>query len=597
MAELAALQDQVTPLTEAEVVEVMEQELGVPWEDVFASIEPEPLAAGTIGQVHRAVLEDGERVVVKVQRPNAKEDILRDLSLLELFAEKTAGRSALRQLVDIPAAIEHLSDSLRRELDFKLEAENVERLRAALGHFPRLGAPRVIEQLTTSRLLVLEEIQGVPVRDAPPELERTEVARELLEFYYRQILVEGFFHADPHPGNLLCWNGRVYFLDFGMVGELTPEMRGHLLLLLLAFWQEDVSFLTEVVLIMAGPEAENADAAGLETDLGELLRRYRHSSLGEIQLGPLLQEIAQSSTRHGVRLPVSLVLTGKALAQMQLTVSELDPELDPFSVVGRFLMRNLITRARAGVEPKRLFYDVLEAEGARRAADRVVRANQRRAAGPPVPGRRAGDLAAGAHDSRRGAPGRARRHGRLGARRHGRHRGRGARRELGADHARQRGRHLRGAAAARSFTRGPPLAALRERAADAPLEKEREHAHQAAQDRALEPTSHAASLLLQLEARYSAKIEPGAAAALDDADHDGVAVATAHDDPGADVDVQAGHLLARAATSRTCRAWRSGRRRRARRAGRPPHCRPAGAPRCRSSRRSEALGPDPACGS
>ena len=136
VAELAALQDQVTPLTEAEVVEVMEQELGVPWEDVFASIEPEPLAAGTIGQVHRAVLEDGERVVVKVQRPNAKEDILRDLSLLELFAEKTAGRSALRQLVDIPAAIEHLSDSLRRELDFKLEAENVERLRAALGHFP-----------------------------------------------------------------------------------------------------------------------------------------------------------------------------------------------------------------------------------------------------------------------------------------------------------------------------------------------------------------------------------------------------------------------------------------------------------------------------
>jgi len=382
VAELAALQDQVTPLTEAEVVGVMEQELGVPWEDVFASIEPEPLAAGTIGQVHRAVLEDGERVVVKVQRPNAKEDILRDLSLLELFAEKTAGRSALRQLVDIPAAIEHLSDSLRRELDFKLEAENVERLRAALGHFPRLGAPRVLEQLTTSRLLVLEEIQGVPVRDAPPDMERTEVARELLEFYYRQILVEGFFHADPHPGNLLCWNGRVYFLDFGMVGELTPEMRGHLLLLLLAFWQEDVSFLTEVVLIMAGPEAENADAAGLEADLGDLLRRYRHSSLGEIQLGPLLQEIAQASTRHGVRLPVSLVLTGKALAQMQLTVAELDPELDPFSVVGRFLMRNLITRARAGVEPKRLFYDVSKLKV---RAERLIEAFERISGARPGP--------------------------------------------------------------------------------------------------------------------------------------------------------------------------------------------------------------------
>jgi ubiquinone biosynthesis protein len=358
VAELAALQDRVTPLGEAEVVSVMEQELRVPWEDVFSRIEPEPLAAGTIGQVHRAVLEDGERVVVKVQRPTAKDDIFRDLSLLELFAEKTANRDALRQIVDISAAVEHLSDSLRRELDFKLEAENVERLRGALGEFPRLGAPRVFDALTTSRLLVLEEIPGVPVRQMPDTPERTEVARQLLEFYYRQILVDGFFHADPHPGNMLWWDGRVYFLDFGMVGELTPEMRGHLLLLLLAFWQEDVPFLTEVVLIMAGPEAEHADAAGLEADLGELLRKYRHTSLGEIQLGPLLQEIAQAATNHGVRLPASLVLTGKALAQMQLTATQLDPELDPFSVVGRFLMRNLLSRAQAGVEPKRLFYDV-----------------------------------------------------------------------------------------------------------------------------------------------------------------------------------------------------------------------------------------------
>ncbi|HYX89322.1 MAG TPA: AarF/UbiB family protein [Gaiellaceae bacterium] len=371
VAELAALQDRVTPLAEAEVVVVMEQELGVPWEDVFARIEPEPLAAGTIGQVHRALLEDGERVVVKVQRPTAEQDIMRDLSLLELFAEKTANREALRRIVDLPAAIEHLSDSLRRELDFRREGENVERLRAALGSFPRLGAPRVYEGLSTSRLLVLEEIPGVPVREMPPGREREEAARELLEFYYRQILVEGFFHADPHPGNMLWWEGRIYFLDFGMVGELSPEMRGHLLLLLLAFWQEDVRFLTEVVLIMAGPEAEHADAAGLQADLTELLHRYRHTSLGEIQLGPLLQEIAQSATNHGVRLPASLVLTGKALAQMQLSATELDPELDPFSVVGRFLFRNLATRAREGLEPKRLFYD---AQKLKVRAERLVEA-------------------------------------------------------------------------------------------------------------------------------------------------------------------------------------------------------------------------------
>jgi ubiquinone biosynthesis protein len=135
-------------------------------------------------------------------------------------------------------------------------------------------------------------------------------------------------------------------------------MRGQLLLLLLAFWQEDVPFMTEVVLIMAGPEGEDADAAGLEADLTHLLQRYRHASLGEISLGPLLQEVAHTSTQHGVRLPASLVLTGKALAQMQLAATELDPELDPFSVVGRFLMKNLVSRAQASADPKRIFYDV-----------------------------------------------------------------------------------------------------------------------------------------------------------------------------------------------------------------------------------------------
>src|SRR6059058_3004698 len=132
VAELEKLQDDVPPLTEAEVVLVMEEELGVPWEDVFESIHPQPLAAGTIGEVHRARLEGGARVVVKVQRPGAAEEIERDLGLFALFAEKAEGREALRGLVDIPAVVEHLSLSLRRELDFREEASNIERMRQVL---------------------------------------------------------------------------------------------------------------------------------------------------------------------------------------------------------------------------------------------------------------------------------------------------------------------------------------------------------------------------------------------------------------------------------------------------------------------------------
>src|SRR5438045_7642463 len=141
VAELEKLQDDVPPLTEAEVVLVMEEELGVPWEDVFASIEPEPLAAGTIGQVHFATLESGERVVVKVQRPSAQDEIMRDLGLLELFAAKALEREALRGTVDIPALVRHLSESLRRELDFLQEAASVDRMRDLLAPDDRVGVP------------------------------------------------------------------------------------------------------------------------------------------------------------------------------------------------------------------------------------------------------------------------------------------------------------------------------------------------------------------------------------------------------------------------------------------------------------------------
>ena len=163
VAELATLQDHVTPLTEAEVVALMEQELRVPWEDVFSGIEPQPLAAGSIAQVHRAVLADGSRVVVKVQRPTAERDILQDLRLLEQFAAQAQDREAFKQVVDLSAVVEHLSTSLRQELDFRNEARNVARMREVVAPFPRLAVPHVYEDLSTARLLVMEEIQGRPV--------------------------------------------------------------------------------------------------------------------------------------------------------------------------------------------------------------------------------------------------------------------------------------------------------------------------------------------------------------------------------------------------------------------------------------------------
>jgi ubiquinone biosynthesis protein len=374
--ELATLQEHVPPLTEEQVVQVMEQELGVPWEDVFDHIEPKPLAAGTIAEVHRATLANGEKAVVKVQRPEAKEQIEQDLALLEVFAEKVGHRPGLKQVIDMEAVFEHLSDSLHRELDFRLEAANMHRLAEVIASFPRLAVPEVYGDYSTSRLLVMRDVAGGPIGIAQAPA-RQEAARQLLESFYKQILVDGFFHADPHPGNLM-WQPQeevLYFLDLGMVGEVGPEMRQQLMLLLMAFWQEDVGFLTDISLMLSGAiDRSDLDVDKFGEEIGDLMARNRTASLKDIQLGPVLQEMTEISVRHGVALPASLTLTGKALAQMQLATAELDPELDPFDVAGKFLMRSVLSNMGSKLDPKALFY---QTQRLRVRAMRVIEAIER----------------------------------------------------------------------------------------------------------------------------------------------------------------------------------------------------------------------------
>lgn len=370
--ELTLLQSHVPPMTESEVVRVSEQELGVPWEDVFESIDPKPLAAGTIAQVHRATLENGDRVVVKVQRPTARAEIEQDLALLEVFAQKVGKRPALNQVVNMEAVFKHLSTSLHRELDFRQEIENIGRMQTVLGDYNHLAVPSVHQQLSTSRLLVMEEIQGIPIAQAPEGPERIEAARQLLESYYKQIMVDGFFHADPHPGNLMWWKNRIYVLDFGMVGAVDADLREHLLLLLMALWKEDTVFLSDVTLMMTGSiDRSDLDVPRFQSEIGEVMAKYRKASLAEMQIGPLLQEMSTIAFRHGVPLPASLTLAAKALAQVQLATADLDPKLNPYDVAGKFLMRVMIKRMGAAFDPKALVY---QAQKLKVRAERVIEA-------------------------------------------------------------------------------------------------------------------------------------------------------------------------------------------------------------------------------
>ena len=358
--ELATLQEKVTPLTEQEVVAAMERELQVPWEDVFASIDPQPIAAGTIGQVHHATLESGDRVVVKIQRPTAERDIALDLGLLERLAAKMAARPGSKRVIDVPLLVSQFSESLRRELDYRREAANAKRLAEVLAPYSRLAVPKVYEDYSTSRLLVIEEVGGVRLSEAPEGEPRKEAARQLLESYYKQVLVDGFYHADPHPGNLRWWNDKIYFLDTGMVGEVQPNVRELMLLLMLAFAQKDAHFLSDVVLLLGADEGATdvQDVEAFRGDLASLVEKFAALPLKDIQLGPLLQEITEIAVRHDVRIPPALALAAKAMSQMQLAAGELDPTLNPLEVARSFGARNALRQLGGLIDPQQIFYNL-----------------------------------------------------------------------------------------------------------------------------------------------------------------------------------------------------------------------------------------------
>ncbi len=181
----------------------------------------------------------------------------------------------------------------------------------------------------------------------------------------------------------MWWHDKIYFLDFGMVGEIGPEIRENLMLLLMAFWQEDVQFLTDVTLMLAGGvDRADLDVRAFQEELGGVMAKYRNVSLREIQLGPILQEITEISIRHDVPLPAQLALTGKAMAQMQLATAELDPDLDPFEVAGSYLMRGVTRRMLDRVDPKKLFY---EAQKVKVRLSRLGEALERLAGARPGP--------------------------------------------------------------------------------------------------------------------------------------------------------------------------------------------------------------------
>jgi ubiquinone biosynthesis protein len=328
--ELTKLQDEVSALDFAEIQRVVETELRSPVGNTFSTLETEAVAAASLSQVHRGVLTDSGRVVsVKVRRPGIRNTIEKDLDILEAVATRVHERSEDLRSYDLPNLVRETRRTFLREIDFTREAANIKIARA---HRRDEDAyiPEVYEELSTARMLVMEFIEGKKLRDLAPETleDPRSLAVRGLKSAIKQILEDGFFHADPHPGNLLLSEDKgLCLLDWGMVGRLTKDDRYELFLFLNSVIDQDSARLTDSLISMAGAEGD-VDRRTLERGLLEILDYYGSLPIKDLNVGSLLLDISTLIREHRLRLPSDLVTMIRALVTAEGTARLIYPDLN-----------------------------------------------------------------------------------------------------------------------------------------------------------------------------------------------------------------------------------------------------------------------------
>ncbi len=358
--ELAKLQDQVAPSPFAEIRRVLEEELHRPLGEVFAELVAEPLGSASIAQVHRALLRTGEQVVLKVQRPGVKALVAVDLDILRQLAafaeEHLEGWKAHRPV----AVVNELALNLERELDFSREAANLERFARQFAEEPTIHLPRVYHDLSTSRVLTMEFVDGIKASElaalAAAQLDRAEIARRIADLVMKQIFTHGFFHADPHPGNLHILPGnRICFLDFGLMGFVDQRTRETFADLVWGIAQRNEVAVTHSLLKLTESEGDPQQQR-LEAEVADFMHQHFYRPIGELQFGKAVSELFQLTTRNRLRLPPDLFIMLKSLSLTEALVRRLSPELNFVRQAEPFLEQARMARFK----PKRVLGGLMD---------------------------------------------------------------------------------------------------------------------------------------------------------------------------------------------------------------------------------------------
>lgn len=339
ICELIKLQDSAKEESYNSIKEVVETSLNKSIKDCFLHFNKNPIAAASVSQVHEGILKDGRAVVIKVQRPNVCEKMKMDISILRRIIKFTRIKMEI-QVIDILEVLEELEESIEMELNFIIEGENIKRFKSNNENVAALYVPEVIDELWSTKILTLEKINGFKVNNRKKIKEEgysnRDIARKLALSYCKQIFEDGFFHGDPHPGNILVYEGKLCFIDFGIMGELNETLRNWLNDAMFALATEDKKRLIEFILAV-GIKRGKVDKGVLYKDIGYLFDNYITTSLKNIKIEILFQEVFAVSKKNNIQLPRELVSLVRGIIILEGVIAEVDPEADVFSIVISFV--------------------------------------------------------------------------------------------------------------------------------------------------------------------------------------------------------------------------------------------------------------------
>jgi ubiquinone biosynthesis protein len=356
--ELAKLRADADPMPYSTVLDVLATEYGHPAEEMFAYIDPKPLGSASLAQVHRATLSTGEDVAIKVQRPGVRETMAQDVSIMRSIAKAATKVIHASQIVDLRGMVEELWDTFQSETDFLIEAKNLAEFKRFSARFKYMDCPKVYAELCTEHVVVMEYIEGISVSH-PGQLiaagyDLKEIGTKLVDNYATQILDDGFFHADPHPGNIIVREGRIVLIDLGMTGRLDQRTRSVLREMIFAVAKQDSPALAEGLLRFAGTEADPEDYPALLSDLDVIVKEFGTVDLAELDIAAFLTSLTQMASRHGIEVPSTVTTVGRALVTLEGLLDEFIPDVNMIEIISEHIATSKSLKETAKDEVKSL---------------------------------------------------------------------------------------------------------------------------------------------------------------------------------------------------------------------------------------------------